>query len=99
MEAIDFTKFSRRNKMYAGANGNKICVMYEGTPYMLKFPSMAKRNKDMSYSNSCFSEYLGCRIYESIGIPVQKTLIRYPYGHHHACTCVRLRKQPLSPGG
>jgi hypothetical protein len=29
----------------------------------------------MVYSNSCFSEYLGCQIYESIGIPVQKTLL------------------------
>ena len=75
MGVIDFTQFPRRNKMYAGANGNKICIMYEGEPYMLKFPSMARRNKDMSYSNSCFSEYLGCQIYESIGIPVQKTML------------------------
>ena len=29
----------------------------------------------MSYSNSCFSEYLGCQIFEIIGIPVQKTLL------------------------
>lgn len=29
----------------------------------------------MSYSNSCFSEYLGCQIYESIGVPVQKTML------------------------
>ena len=29
----------------------------------------------MSYSNSCFSEYLGCQIYEIIGVPVQKTLL------------------------
>ena len=42
---------------------------------MLKFPSAAKRNPDMSYSNSCFSEYLGCQIFESVGIPVQKTLL------------------------
>ncbi|WP_330667004.1 HipA domain-containing protein [Marvinbryantia formatexigens] len=61
--------------MYAGANGSKICVIYENAPYMLKFPPLAKQNKEMSYSNSCFSEYLGCQIYESIGIPVQKTLL------------------------
>ena len=36
MEVIDFTRLPRRNKMYAGANGNKICVIYEGSPYMLK---------------------------------------------------------------
>ena len=75
MAVIAFTQLPRRTKMYAGANGNKICVIYEGSPYMLKFPPTAKRNKDMSYSNSCFSEYLGCQIYESIGIPVQKTML------------------------
>ena len=74
-EVIDFTNFKKRNKAYAGANGNKISVIYEGEQYMLKFPAQARLNKDMSYSNSCFSEYLGCQIYESIGIPVQKTLL------------------------
>ena len=29
----------------------------------------------MSYANGCFSEYLGCKIYESIGIPVQNVLL------------------------
>ncbi len=75
MSPIDFTKLKRRNKMYAGANGNKISVLYEGEQYMLKFPPAPTKNKDMSYSNSCFSEYLGCRIFEMIGIPVQKTLL------------------------
>lgn len=75
MTAFDFTELKKRNKAYAGANGNKISVIYEGEQYMLKFPAQAKRNPDMSYSNSCFSEYLGCQIYESIGIPVQKTLL------------------------
>ncbi len=73
MDIIDFTNLKQRKKTYAGASGNKISVIYEGEQYMLKFPSYAKRNKDMSYTNGCFSEYLGCQIYESIGIPVQKT--------------------------
>ena len=75
MMAIDFTELKKKNKTYAGANGNKISVIYEGEQYMLKFPAQARLNKDMSYSNSCFSEYLGCKIYESIGVPVQKTLL------------------------
>lgn len=75
MDVIDFTKLKKRNKTYAGANGNKISVIYEDEQYMLKFPAQAKLNKDMSYSNSCFSEYLGCQIYESVGVPVQKTLL------------------------
>lgn len=75
MSVIDFTNLPKRNKMYAGANGSKISVIYEGEQYMLKFPSLPTKNKDMSYSNSCFSEYLGCQIYESIGVPVQKTML------------------------
>ena len=75
MGVIDFTDLKKRKKTYAGANGNKISVIYEGEQYMLKFPPQAKLNKGMSYSNSCFSEYLGCQIYESIGILVQKTLM------------------------
>lgn len=73
MKIIDFTKLQKKNKAYAGANGSKISVVYEGEQYMLKFPPVPTRNKEMSYSNSCFSEYLGCQIFESIGIPVQKT--------------------------
>lgn len=40
MTLIDFTQLPRRNKMYAGANGKKICVVYEGAPYMLKWIDM-----------------------------------------------------------
>ncbi len=75
MEILDFTGLPQRNKAYAGANGSKISVLYNGQQYMLKFPSFAKKNDDMSYSNSCISEYLGCKIFESIGIPVQETLL------------------------
>lgn len=72
---MDFTNLPRRNKTYAGANGSKICVELNGALYMLKFPSVAKRNKDMSYTNGCLSEYLGSHIFEIVGIPVQQTLL------------------------
>lgn len=72
---IDFTNLPVRNKTYAGANGSKISVIYNGELYMLKFPAVPAINKEMSYANGCISEYLGCQIFESIGIPVQKTLL------------------------
>jgi hypothetical protein len=72
---IDFTNLPVRNKTYAGANGSKISVLYDGSLYMIKFPPVPLINKDMSYANSCISEYLGCHIFESIGIPVQETLL------------------------
>ena len=71
---IDFSLLPRRNKTYAGANGSKIAVMYEDELYMLKFPGVARKNKDMSYANGCICEYLGCHIFEIAGIPVQKTM-------------------------
>jgi len=64
-----------RKKAYAGANGSKISVVYNGEQYMLKFPPHPTKNNKMSYSNSCICEYLGCKIFESVGIPVQDTIL------------------------
>ena len=72
---IDFTNLPVRNKAYAGANGGKISVLYNNELYMLKFPAVPTINKEMSYANGCISEYLGCHIFESVGIPVQETLL------------------------
>lgn len=72
---IDFTECEKRHKKYEGANGNKISIIYNGGLYMLKFPPVSKRNKAFSYKNDCVSEYIGCHILESLGIPVQQTLM------------------------
>ena len=72
---LDFTTLPRRNKSYAGANGSKIAVVYEGDLYMLKFPGAARLNRDLSYANGCISEYLGSHVFELAGIPAQKTLL------------------------
>ena len=65
---IDFTNLPRRNKTYGGANGSKRSVIYQDEQYMLKFPPHPSRNRDMSYANSCLSEYLGCHIFALAGI-------------------------------
>ena len=72
---IDFTNLQTRKKAYGGANGNKLSVIYNGELYMLKLPIRAKRNPNLSYTNSCTSEYLGCHIFNMLGIPAQKTLL------------------------
>lgn len=72
---IDFTELPKRNKSYAGANGSKISIVYNGEQYMLKFPPHPVKNQDMSYSNGCISEYLGCKIFEKAGVPVQETIL------------------------
>lgn len=70
---IDFTNAQKRNKGYGGANGNKISIMYEDELYMLKFPPSSKKNKELSYTNGCISEYIGCHIFNSLGITAQET--------------------------
>lgn len=76
MERIDFTACEvNKFKAYGGANGNKINILYDGKGYMLKFPPIPKQSKNMSYTNSCISEYLSCHIYQMIGIKAQETLL------------------------
>ena len=72
---LDFTALPTRKKFYAGANGAKIAVIYDGEQYMLKFPAPAPKNKELSYANSCISEYIGCHIFNSVGIAAQETLL------------------------
>ena len=72
---IDFTNLPTRNKCYAGANGAKRAVIYQDEQYMLKFPSKAPKNKDLNCANSCISEYIGCHIFDSVGITAQETIL------------------------
>ena len=73
---IDFTSCEiNKFKAYGGANGNKINILYEDESYMLKFPPVPSRNKVMSYTNGCISEYLACKIFRSIGINTQETIL------------------------
>lgn len=54
---IDFTGCQIDSfRAYDGANGSKICVLYQGERYMIKFPSYAKHNPQMHYSNGCINE-------------------------------------------
>ncbi len=80
-DIIDFTNCDKNPyKIYGGANGSKIGIIYEGEKYMLKFPPEAKINKEISYSNSTVSEYIGCKVFEIMGIKVQETLLGI---YHH----------------
>ncbi len=75
MNIPDFTNLPHKNKTYGGANGSKRCVVINGEDYLLKFPPTPTKNKEMSYTNSCISEYIGCHILQSLGITIQETLL------------------------
>ena len=73
---MDFTNCKvNKYKYYGGKNGTKICITYNETDYMLKFPSLNKTLQNKTYSSSCISEYISCQIIETIGLKVQKTLL------------------------
>ena len=73
---IDFTGCQIDSfRAYDGANGSKICVLYQGERYMIKFPAHAKHNPQMHYSNGCINEYLASTIYQSLGIETQETCL------------------------
>ena len=72
---IDFTNCLIRKKAYGGANGSKLSIVYNDNVYMLKLPTHALKNPKLSYTNSCISEYLGCHIFNMLGVKAQETLL------------------------
>ena len=75
MKLMDFTSLPIRKKSYGGANGNKISVVINDELYMLKLPSHAPKNPNLSYANSCVSEYLGSHIFNMLGVVAQETVL------------------------
>ena len=75
MKLMDFTTLPQKKKSYGGANGNKISVIISDEFYMLKLPSHAPKNPNLSYANSCVSEYLGSHIFNMIGVEAQETIL------------------------
>ncbi len=74
---IDFTNCKRvYGKAYNGANGKKIAVIYDENRYMIKFPPSGEHKPtDLSYTNSCISEYIACHIFNLLGVQAQETLL------------------------
>lgn len=75
---MDFTSYLQQQipRFYGGSNGNKKAIKLDnGKVYMLKFPPVAKGEKQPGYTNSCISEHISCKIIENIGINVQKTIL------------------------
>ena len=76
-ERINFTNCKRiAGRAYNGANGKKIAVEYNGVEYMIKFPpSGENKPTELSYTNSCVSEYIASHIFHMLGIQAHETLL------------------------
>lgn len=75
---IDFTNCKELPNDYGGADKKKK-ILYNDEVWMLKFSdaidSDLKNPFNTSYSNNVFSEHLGSKIYNSVGIRAQETLL------------------------
>lgn len=76
---------------YDGADKKRTVIDENGEPYLLKLPSKANHNNEVSYSNNVFSEYIGCHIYETLEIDAQKTYLGIFQNNDniekYACAC------------
>lgn len=87
---MKFNRFKELPNDYRGSERKKK-ILIDNEIYLLKFPdpTRAKRN-ELSYINNAISEYIGCNIFKSIGIPTQETILgEYKVGKEIkiACAC------------
>lgn len=94
---IDFTNLPTRNKLYPGGSGAKRAVIYQGEQYLLKFPTASSKNKNAGYASSSIAEYIGCHIFNSVGIRAQETILGV-YRKNGAEKIVVACKDFTSPG-
>lgn len=75
MKIYNFNEYQQNTKTYGGTAGVKVGITIDGQDYLLKYPGKLKdrnmKNVELSYSNSPVCEYIGCKIYQSIGLPTQ----------------------------
>jgi len=88
---IDFTNYLEVFNQYSGSEKKKTLV-YENKKYLVKFPDpIREKNKDISYINNAFSEYIGSHIFDLSGFDVQKTLLgNYHYNGKEKIVCACL---------
>lgn len=76
---LDFTFCQVDKTANYGGSDKKRGIFYNDARYMLKMSDRIREDKrndwNSSYTNSAFSEYLGCHIIASIGLNVQETLL------------------------
>ena len=69
---IDFTNCKEEINTYKGSEKKKTLI-YENKKYLVKFPDpIREKNKEISYINNAYSEYIGSKIFKILGIPCQE---------------------------
>ena len=95
MKLIDFSDCKIDRHSDYGGSDRKNAIIYCDERYMIKFSEKQEAKNDYGTSNvnNVLSEYLGSRIFASVGIPVHQTLL----GTYHGELVVAC-KNFLAPG-
>ena len=79
MSLIDFSSCEIDKLADYHGSDQKRGVIYQGKRYMLKWsdriPEEKRISLNSSYSNSVYSEYIGCHIAKMIGFDAQNTIL------------------------
>ncbi len=85
---IDFTKCTEQFNNYKGSEKKKTLI-YNGKKYLVKFPDpIREKNRNVSYINNAFSEYVGSNIFKMAGFKTQNTVLgTYIYNEKEKIVC------------
>lgn len=85
---INFSKAIEELNSYKGSEKKKTLI-YNNKKYLVKFPDpIREKNKNISYINNTFSEYVGSNIFKLIGFETQNTLLgTYTYNGKEKIVC------------
>ena len=85
---IDFTNAIEEFNNYKGSEKKKTLI-YNNKKYLVKFPDpIIEKNKNISYINNAFSEYIGSNIFKIVGFKTQNTILgKYKYNGNEKIVC------------
>ena len=85
---VNFTECIEKLNNYRGSEKKKTLV-YNGKKYLVKFPDpIREKNKNISYINNAFSEYVGSNIFKIVGFETQNTILgTYTYNEKEKIVC------------
>ena len=85
---IDFSNATEQLNTYKGSEKKKTLI-YDNKRYLVKFPDpVREKNKNISYINNAFSEYVGSNIFKIVGFDTQTTILgTYTYNGKEKIVC------------
>lgn len=85
---VDFSKATEELNSYKGSEKKKTLI-YNNKKYLVKFPDpIREKNKNISYINNAFSEYVGSNIFRIAKFKTQNTLLgTYTYNGKEKIVC------------